>query len=171
MVAAKSKSAALSKTAAQGKRFGIVVSKYHEDLTQALHEGAVQTLAALGANKDDITTVWVPGSFEIPLAARALLSAMPDAVICLGIIVKGETTHDEYIARECAHGVAQLAQASGIPVIFGVLTTQTLEQAKARIGGGKGHKGVESAEAAVTMIEVLEHIKKAPKRNSKSVGF
>jgi 6,7-dimethyl-8-ribityllumazine synthase len=171
MVAAKSKSSTLPKTAAQGKRFGIVVSRYHEELTQPMQEGAVEALQGLGAKKDDIQIIWVPGSFEIPLAARALLATSPDAVICLGVIVKGETTHDEYIARECAHGVAQLSQATGTPVIFGVLTTQTLEQAKARVGGDKGHKGIESAEAAVQMIRLLEEIKNAPKRSTKSVGF
>jgi 6,7-dimethyl-8-ribityllumazine synthase len=170
MVASKSKSP-VSKEIAQGKRFGLVVSRYHEDLTEELLQGAVKTLQDLGARKDDVQSVWVPGSFEIPLAARAMLHQQYDAVICLGIIIKGETTHNEYIAREVARGISQLAQASGTPVIFGILTTQTLEQAKARCGGTKGNKGIEAAEAAVSMLQVLDDIKKLSTRPGKSVGF
>lgn len=170
MATSKSKSS-LPKNAAEGKRFGIVVSRYHEDLTKALLEGAVSTLQDHGAAKENIQHVFVPGSFEIPLAARALLAQQYDAVICLGIIVKGETTHDEYIAREVARGISQLSQMTGIPVIFGVLTTQTLEQAKARCGGAKGHKGSEAAEAAISMLNVLEDIKKLSNKPGKNVGF
>jgi len=161
----------LPKNAAEGKRFGIVVSRYHEELTTLLLEGAVETLEDLGARKTDIDIAWVPGAFEIPLAARALSTHSPDAILCLGIVIKGETTHDEYIAREVAHGIAMIGQASGIPVMFGVLTTQTIEQAKARCGGTKGNKGVEAAEGAVTMIHTLEQIKKGSNRSAKSVGF
>ena len=170
MVASKSK-AMLAKDSAAGKKFGIVVARYHEELTEALLEGAVKTLEGLGAQKEQISTVWVPGSFEIPLAARAFAQQEMDAIICLGVIVKGETSHDEYIAREAARGISQIALSSGNPVIFGILTTQTLEQAKARCGGAKGHKGVEAAEAAVSMIQVLDEIKKSGEKQSKSVGF
>ena len=172
MVSSKSK-ATLSKNVAQGKRFGVVVSRYHDDISKELLKGAVQTLEEYGAKGDDILTVWVPGSFEIPLAARAMAQASPsvDAILCLGVIVKGETTHDEYIAREAARGIAQIAQVAGIPVIFGILTTQTLEQAKARSDGTKGHKGVEAAEAAIEMIQVLEQIKKGSTKQTKNVGF
>ncbi len=170
MVSSSHKSS-LPKNAAEGKKFGIVASRYHSELTEKLLEGAVKTLEALGVARDHIVTAWVPGSFEIPLAARALTHQGMDAIICLGVIVKGETTHDEYIAREATHGIAQLAQVSGIPVILGVLTTQTLEQAEARCGGAKGHKGSEAAEAAVSMIQVLEEIKSGAKKNLKAWGL
>lgn len=174
MVAAKSKST-LGKDSAKGKHFGLVVSRYHEELTQKLLDGALETLKSLGAAAENIQTVWVPGSFEIPLACRAFASNEMDAVIALGIVIKGETPHDEYIAREAARGVSSIALGSGVPIIFGVLTTLTTEQAKARCGGDKGNKGVEAAEAAVSMIHVLEEIKdkdkKREKSTSKYVGF
>lgn len=170
MAGSKAKST-LSKTCAEGKRFGIAVSKYHEELSQALLKGALQTLESAGAKKDDVSVAWVPGSFELPLAARALVSQGLDAVVCLGIIVKGETTHDQYIATEVARGISALAQSSGVPVGFGVLTTQNVEQAEERCGGKKGNKGAEAAEAVLQMLETLEQIKKIPAKPGKSVGF
>jgi 6,7-dimethyl-8-ribityllumazine synthase len=170
MATSKNKSS-VSKTAGEGKRFGIVVSRYHQEITQALLDGAMKTLTSHGAAEDQVTTVWVPGSFEIPLAARAMTQQGLDAVICLGVVIKGETKHDEYIAREVAHGIAQLSAAAGVPVIFGVLTVDKPEQAKARAGGDQGHKGIEAAESALVMLEVLEQIKKLPGKSSKSVGF
>lgn len=170
MVASKNKTA-LPKDAAKGKRIGIVVSRYHEELTQALLEGAVSVLESLGAQADDLKTVWVPGSFEIPLAARAMAQQSFDAVICLGVIIKGETTHDEHIAREVARGIAQISQMTGVPVAFGVLTVQTLEQAQARAGGDRGNKGAQAAESAVAMLRVLEEIKKENPKSAKGVGF
>src|SRR4051794_33204261 len=142
MVTSKSKST-LPKTAAQGKRFALVVSRYHDDIVQDLVTGARESLESYGAKATDIQTVWVPGSFEIPLAAHAVAQYQKvDAIVCLGVIIKGETRHDQYIAQEVARGISQVGHVSGIPVIFGVLTTETLEQAKARAGGAKGHKGV-----------------------------
>jgi 6,7-dimethyl-8-ribityllumazine synthase len=171
MVSSKSKSS-LPKNAAEGKRFAIVVSRYHEELSQLLHAGALEALKALGAKEDDISTFWVPGSFEIPAAARAISQHRDvDAIVCLGVILKGETPHNEYIAREVARGIAQIHAATGIPVTFGVLTPDTLDQAKARSGGIKGNKGAESAEAAVAMIHLLNEIKQGAKKQSKSVGF
>ncbi|HVO32754.1 MAG TPA: 6,7-dimethyl-8-ribityllumazine synthase [Elusimicrobiota bacterium] len=170
MAAPKSKSD-LPDNAAKGKRFGIVVSRYHEELTSKLLDGAVSALTGLGASKSDITTVWVPGSFEIPLAARALANQSSDAVICLGVIIKGETSHDQFIAREVARGISQLALTTGIPVSFGVLTTQSIEQAEARCGGAKGHKGVEAAQSAVTMIRVIEDLQSMPTKKNINVGF
>src|SRR5262245_21683884 len=132
MVSAKQKSN-LPKNAAQGKRFAIVASRYHEDLVKSLEEGAIETLTSLGAKAGDIQTYWVPGSFEIPFTAHLIAQQQQvDAILCLGIIIKGETRHDEYIAREVARGVSAVGHSSGLPVIFGVLTTETLEQAKAR---------------------------------------
>ena len=162
----------LQKNAAQGKRFVIVVSRYHEDLTSKLQEGAVETLKGYGAKADDIVTYWVPGAFEIPAAARFVIQHQnPDAIICLGIILKGETTHNAYIATEVSRGISQIHAASGVPAIFGVLTPDSLEQAKARAGGSKGNKGVESAEAALAMIELLNEIKQGANKKNKSVGF
>jgi 6,7-dimethyl-8-ribityllumazine synthase len=170
MVSSRSKSV-LSKDAASGKRFAIVVSRYHEELTQELLNGAQDTLKSLGAKDDDISLFWVPGAFEIPSAARALSQHREvDAIICLGVILKGETPHNEYIAREVAHGIAQIHAATGIPAAFGVLTPDTLDQAKARAGGSRGNKGAEAAEAAVAMIHLLDEIKQGPKKQ-KSVGF
>jgi 6,7-dimethyl-8-ribityllumazine synthase len=171
MVASKSKSL-LAKDAAAGKHFAIVVSRYHEELTQTLQEGAVDALKALGAKAENIETYWVPGAFEIPSAARAVSQHSDvDAIICLGIILKGETSHNDYIAAEVARGIAQIHLTTGIPATFGVLTPDTLEQAKARTGGAKGNKGVEAAEAAVSLMLLLEDIKKGPKKQTKSVGF
>ncbi len=171
MAATKSKMT-LSKTAAQGKRFALVVSRYHEDLTKALLEGATQALKACGAKAEDLFTYWTPGAFEIPMAARALSQHHEvDAIICLGVILKGETPHNDYLAREVARGISQIHAATGIPATFGVITADTLEQAEARSGGKKGNKGEEAAEAAVAMIQLLSDIKQGVKKQSKSVGF
>jgi 6,7-dimethyl-8-ribityllumazine synthase len=161
----------LPKDAASGKRFAIVVSRYHEALTEVLRTGALSALKELGARDEDIETFWVPGAFEIPAAARAVSQHREvDAILCLGVILKGETTHNKYIAREVARGVAQIHAATGIPASFGVLTPDTLDQAKARAGGSRGNKGAEAAQAAVAMIHLLEEIKRGPKK-AKSVGF
>jgi 6,7-dimethyl-8-ribityllumazine synthase len=161
-----------AKDAAAGKRFALVVSRYHEEVTKELVAGATSRLQELGAKPGDILTLWVPGSFEIPLVARVIAQQQQaDAIICLGVIVKGETTHDQIIAREAARGVGTVAQQFGIPVIFGILTTENLEQAKARAGGARGHKGIESAESAVAMLGVIEAIKKGSKKSTKSLGF
>ena len=171
MVSSKQKSQ-LPKNAAQGKRFSIVISRYHDDIAKDLLSGAIDTLESYGAKKDDISTVWVPGSFEIPLAAHAVAQSQKvDAILGMGVIIKGETKHDLYIAQEVARGISQVGHASGIPVIFGVLTTETLEQAKARAGGARGHKGVEAAETAIEMIQVLEQIKGVKKKPAGGVGF
>ena len=161
----------LPKDAAAGKRFAIVVSRYHEELTQELAKGAEGALKALGAKDEDLSFFWVPGAFEIPSAARAV-SQLRDvsAIICLGVILKGETSHNEVLAHEVARGISQIHAATGIPATFGVLTPDTLEQAKARCGGARGNKGTEAAEAAVAMVLLLEDIKQKPKKN-KSVGF
>ena len=171
MVASKQKST-LPKNAALGKRFSIVISRYHEEIVKELLSGAMETLESLGAKKEDISTVWVPGSFEIPLAAHAVAQNQKvDAIVCLGVIVKGETRHDQYIAQEVARGISSVGHATGIPIVFGVLTTETLEQAKARAGGARGHKGIEAAETAVSMIQVLQDIKGEKKKPLGSVGF
>ena len=115
MVATKSKST-LSKTAAEGKRFTLVVSRYHEEVTAELQRGAESLLKSLGAKEEHISTIWVPGAFEIPIAARAVSQQHEvDAIICLGLILKGETPHNDYLAREVARGISQIHAATGIP--------------------------------------------------------
>jgi 6,7-dimethyl-8-ribityllumazine synthase len=164
--------ATLAKDAAMGNRFAIVVSRYHEEVTQELLAGALDTLKNHGAKAEGISIYWVPGAFEIPMAARAVCAHEGvDAVICLGVILKGETSHHEHIAREVARGIAQIHASTGIPAIFGVLTPDTLEQAKARAGGNHGHKGIEAAEAAIAMVKVLDEIKRGLGKQIKSVGF
>lgn len=171
MANAKTKTT-LSKTAAQGKRFAIVASRYHEEVTQLLCDGAVQALKACGAKEEDIHTYWTPGAFEIPMAARTLSETREvDAIVCLGVVLKGETPHNDFISREVARGISMIHATTGIPATFGVLTPDTIDQARARAGGAKGHKGMEAAEAAVAMIQLLKDIKEGSKKQNKSVGF
>ncbi|HQW01963.1 MAG TPA: 6,7-dimethyl-8-ribityllumazine synthase [Saprospiraceae bacterium] len=136
-------------------KIGIVVSEWNADITNALLEGAKETLLKAGVLEDNIEVLYVPGSFELPWGARQIMKpGKRDAVICLGCIIQGETKHDEYIASAVASGIMQLGLMSGIPVIFGVLTTNTEEQAKDRAGGKHGNKGSEAAVAALQMAIV-----------------
>jgi 6,7-dimethyl-8-ribityllumazine synthase len=136
-------------------KIGIVVSQWNSDITNALLEGARDTLLKAGVSEDHIEILYVPGSFELPWGARQMMKpGKRDAVICLGCIIQGETRHDEYIASAVANGIMQLGLMSGIPVIFGVLTTNTEEQAKERAGGKHGNKGAEAAAAALHMAMV-----------------
>jgi 6,7-dimethyl-8-ribityllumazine synthase len=136
-------------------KIGIVVSQWNADITNALLEGAQDTLLKAGVLPDNIEVLYVPGSFELPWGARQVMKpGKRDAVICLGCIIQGETKHDEYIASAVASGIMQLGLMSGIPVIFGVLTTNTEEQAKDRAGGKHGNKGAEAAAAALQMAIV-----------------
>lgn len=148
---------------AAGKRLAIVVARWNEFVTKRLAEGAVESILRSGGRDEDITQVWVPGSFEIPLAAKALAeSGRFDAVICLGCLIKGETIHFDLIAAETAKGINQVALSTGVPVTLGVITVDTLEQAIERVGGKHGNKGSEAALAAIEMIGVLDAIN-APK--------
>ncbi len=136
-------------------KIGIVVSEWNADITNALLSGAKETLLKAGVLEDHIEVLYVPGSFELPWGARQIMKpGKKDAVICLGCIIQGETKHDEYIAAAVASGIMQLGLMSGIPVIFGVLTTNTEEQAKDRAGGKHGNKGSEAAVAALQMAIV-----------------
>ncbi len=133
-------------------RFGIVVADWNAHITHALLQGCLDTLRQHGASEAHIHTLHVPGSFELPSAARLLIAAQKlDAVIALGCVIQGETRHNEYINHAVAAGLTQLSLASGIPCIFGVLTPDTEEQALARAGGVHGNKGVEAAVAAIRM--------------------
>ena len=148
---------------AKGFRFAIVVSKFNDFVTERLEAGAVRALAAGGAEPDDVTVVRVPGSFEIPAAARhAALSGRFDAIVCLGCLIRGETAHFEYIASAVAHGITDAAAATGIPMTFGVLTTNSVEEAIERAGDGPSNKGWEAAVAAIEMVAVVAQLGRAP---------
>jgi 6,7-dimethyl-8-ribityllumazine synthase len=141
---------------ASKRRFGIVVARFNDFVTGKLLEGAVDTLVRMGAAEADITVVWVPGAFEIPVAAARLArGGKVDAVICLGTVIRGQTPHFDYVAGQCASGIAAVSLETGLPVILGVLTTETMEQAIDRAGGKMGNKGAEAAEAAVEMADLL----------------
>jgi 6,7-dimethyl-8-ribityllumazine synthase len=140
-------------------RFAIVVSRYNEHITKKLLDGAVETLRAAGVTDDAIDVAWVPGAWEIPLVAqRMALSEQYDAVLCLGAVIKGETTHDEYINLQVSTSLGQIALESDIPVLFGVLTCNTVEQAIHRAGGNAGNKGQECATAALEMVRLLNKL-------------
>lgn len=142
-------------------RIGIVVARFNELVSQRLLEGAVDILLRHGADDEQITVIWVPGSFEIPIAARTLAEqGEADAVICLGAVIRGETAHFDYVAGEAARGVAAVHAATGVPAGFGVLTVDTLEQALDRAGGKHGNKGADAALAAVEMVNLLRELRR-----------
>ena len=142
---------------AAGLRFAVVVSKYNDFVTDRLQAGALAALSAAGAT--DLTVVRVPGAFEIPLAAQhAGETGRYDAIVCLGCLIRGETPHFEYIASAVAHGLTEAAAATGVPMAFGVLTTNSIEEALARAGEGAGNKGHEAAVAAIEMAEVIAQL-------------
>lgn len=149
-------------------RFGIVVADWNKDITHALYEACFDTLLKHGAKQDNLHTVQVPGTFELPTAARIVAGREKlDAVICLGCVIKGETKHDEYINNAVSQGLVNLSIATGKPYIFGVLTPNTHEQALDRAGGKHGNKGVE---AAVTAIRMGSLYRKS-QTGKKSIGF
>jgi 6,7-dimethyl-8-ribityllumazine synthase len=144
------------KLRADGRAFALVVARFNDFVTSKLLEGAVDMLARLGVSEADITVAWVPGAFEIPVAAAAMAkSGNYAAVICLGTVIKGETPHFDFVAGQCAAGIGAAARDTGVPVIMGVLTTTTMEQAIDRAGGKMGNKGADAAEAAVEMADLL----------------
>jgi 6,7-dimethyl-8-ribityllumazine synthase len=143
-------------TTAPTGRFAIVVSRYNESITRRLLDGALETLRARGVADSAIDVAWVPGAFEIPLvAARLAERAAHRAVICLGAVIRGETTHDEHINRAVSYQLADIGVRTGVPVLFGILTCQTLEQAIHRAGGNVGNKGSDCALAALEMVNLL----------------
>lgn len=144
----------------QGLRIGVVVARFNDFITSKLLEGALSALRQHGVLDDDVTVSWVPGSFEIPLVARTLaLSGKVDAVLCLGAVIRGETAHFDHVAGQTASGIARASLESGVPVIFGVLTTDTVEQAINRAGGKAGNKGYEHAVAAIEMAHLMRQLK------------
>lgn len=142
-----------------GHKIGIVVSRFNDFVTGRLLEGAVDCLMQQGVKEGDIEVVHVPGAFEIPMTARRLVSKNKyDAILCLGAVIRGGTPHFEYVAGEAAKGVGAVALQSSIPVLFGVLTTDNLEQATERVGPKSGNKGWETALAAVEMINLYKQL-------------
>ena len=147
------------KLIAKGKKFGIVAGRFNEFITGKLLEGALDALRRHEVDDADITIVWSPGSFEIPfLAKRLAASKQYDAVITLGAVIRGATPHFDYIAAEATKGIAQAGLETGVPVIFGVLTTDTIEQAIERAGTKVGNKGADAAMAAIEMVNLAEQI-------------
>ena len=143
----------------KGLKFGLVVSRFNEFITKKLLEGAQDALLRHGVNQEDIEIAWVPGSFEIPLIAQKLAQTKRyDAVICLGAVVRGGTPHFEYIAAEVTKGIAKVSLDTGLPVIYGVITADTLEQAIERAGTKMGNKGFDAAVTAIEMANLLKSI-------------
>jgi 6,7-dimethyl-8-ribityllumazine synthase len=144
---------------ADGMRFALVASRFNDFITSKLLEGAIDSLRRHGASESDLTTVWVPGAFEIPLVSKKLAaSGKFDGVLALGAVIRGSTAHFDFVAAEVSKGVAQASLDTGVPVIFGVLTTDTIEQAIERAGTKAGNKGADSALAAVEMVDLLKNI-------------
>jgi len=149
-------------------KFGIIVSEWNEKITFSLKDACVKTLQEHGANEEDIKIIYVPGAFELPMAANMMLvKENLSAVICLGCVIKGETKHDEYISHAVANGLVNLGMLSGKPVIYGVLTPNNMTQALDRSGGKHGNKGVEAAISAIKMASLSKDMGKSKKR----IGF
>lgn len=145
---------------AKGKKFCIVSSRFNDFITKELVSGCQDTLTRHGAQDNDLTVVWVPGAFEIPTVAQKLAKSKSyDAVICLGTVIRGSTPHFEYIASEVAKGIAKVSLDTGLPVVFGIITSDTIEQAIERSGTKDGNKGRDAALTAIEMVNLLEQIK------------
>jgi 6,7-dimethyl-8-ribityllumazine synthase len=148
----------------KGLKFGLVVSRFNEFITKKLVEGAQDALLRHGVNQEDIDVAWVPGSFEIPLVAKKLAQTKRyDAVICLGAVIRGGTPHFEYVAAEVTKGVAKVGLETGLPVIYGVITADTLEQAIERAGTKEGNEGFKAAASAIEMANLVRSIAKLSK--------
>ena len=144
---------------ARGMRFGILLGRFNSFIGDRLLEGAIDTLVRHGANEGDIDVVRVPGAYEMPLAAKKMAtSGKYDALIALGAVIRGATPHFDYVAGECSKGLSQVSMESGIPVGFGVLTVDTIEQAIERAGTKAGNKGADAAMAAMEMVNLLRKL-------------
>lgn len=142
-----------------GIKVGIVVARFNDTIGRELLRGAIDALSRHGVAEEDMDTAWVPGAFEIPLVAKKLAeSGRYDAVICLGVVIRGATAHFEQVAGQAAAGIAQAAFSTGVPVLFGVLTTETIEQALERAGTKAGNKGADAALAAIEMVNLLKAV-------------
>jgi 6,7-dimethyl-8-ribityllumazine synthase len=149
----------------EGVRVALACGRFNDLITERLLAGARDGLLRHGVDEASITEAWVPGAFELPLAASRLASSGEfDAVICLGAVIRGATGHYEHVAGQCAAGIARVALDTGVPVVFGVLTTDTIEQALERAGTKAGNKGYESAETALEMVDLLRQLPKSERR-------
>ena len=143
-----------------GMRIGVVVSRFNDIISTRLLDGAVEALREHGVAADDIDVVWVPGAFEIPIAAREFAkSGGVDAVVCLGAVIRGETPHFDYVAGEAATGIASVHATTGVPATFGVLTVDSIDQATDRAGGKYGNKGAEAATVAIEMVSIVRELR------------
>ena len=148
---------------AAGRSFGIVASRFNDFIVRQLLDGALDAIARHGGDLGAVDVVWVPGSYEIPLAAKQVaLTGRHDAVICLGAVIRGATAHFDYVASGAASGISSVALETNTPVIFGVITTETIEQAIERSGAKLGNKGFEAAVAAIEMADVMPRIRERP---------
>ncbi|GHS97073.1 6,7-dimethyl-8-ribityllumazine synthase [Bacteroidia bacterium] len=144
---------------AEGQRIGIVAGRFNEFITAKLLGGAVDAFVRHGGKENDIDVAWVPGAFEIPLVAKRMaVSGTYDAVVCLGAVIRGATPHFDMVANEVTKGIAQVGLQSGIPVLFGVLTTDSIEQAVERAGTKAGNKGFDAVVSAIEMVNLLKGI-------------
>lgn len=147
------------KLVGRGAKIGIVVSRFNEFITSKLLDGALDVLTRHEVEDDNISVAWVPGAFEIPLVAKKMTqSGKYDVVICLGAVIRGATTHYDYVCSEVSKGVAQVSLQTGVPTIFGVVTTENIEQAVERAGTKAGNKGADSAMVALEMISLLKQV-------------
>ncbi len=143
----------------EGLRFGVVVGRFNSFISEKLLSGALDALTRHGVKMDDVTVAWVPGSFEIPLVAKKMAkSGKFDAVICLGVIIRGATPHFDYVAAEASKGIAQAMLETEVPIAFGVLTTDSIEQAIERAGTKAGNKGFDAALSALEMVNLLKKL-------------
>lgn len=139
----------------ENQRIGIVISRFNEFITSKLLSGCMDALVRHGVSEENIDVAWVPGAFEMPLAAQKMAARNYDAVVCLGAVIRGATPHFEYVANEVTKGIAQVGLSSGIPVIYGVVTADSIEQAIERAGTKAGNKGVDAAVTAMEMVNLL----------------
>ena len=148
---------------AAGKTFGVVASRFNDFIVKALLDGALDAFRRHGGDVASVDVAWVPGSYEIPVAAAEMArTGRYDAVICLGAVIRGSTAHFDYVAGGAANGISSVALQTGVPTIFGVITTETIEQAIERAGTKMGNKGFEAAVSAIEMADLLPRIKNAP---------
>jgi 6,7-dimethyl-8-ribityllumazine synthase len=153
------------KLAGHGRRVAIVASRFHEAITRALVEGARAALRRHGVRAGDTRVVWVPGAFELPqAAARLAAGGEVDALVCVGCVIRGETPHFDYVAGEAARGIAAVGCSTGVPTTFGLITANTLAQARARAGGAVGNRGEEAALAALELLALFANLGGGPRR-------
>lgn len=147
------------KLVANGLKFGVVIGRFNEFISSKLYGGVIDGLVRHGADEADIEAAWVPGAFEIPLVAQKLAASKKyDAVICIGAVIRGSTAHFDFVASEVSKGIAKVSLDTGVPVIFGVLTTDTIEQAIERAGTKAGNKGYDAAVTAIEMANLMKQV-------------